>query len=361
LHGPPSILVLDNLETPWEPLGSRNDVEELLSHLTDILHLSLIITLRGSERPLKVRWTRPFLEPLQPLSDVAARQTFVDISDESEDAKAIDDLLRLSDNLPLALTLLANIASFEGSERVLSRWETEKTSFLSKGFDQRSNLDSSIMLSISSPRMLAVPGAHDLLRFLSLLPDGISDSDLVQSDLPIDKLPQSKTTLIRTSLAYEDSYKRLKLLSPIREYVLNAHPPPTSLVRPIQQHLNDLIILWRNFQRLPPGDLVSRIQGNLGNLHGVLTYSLQNDPSNLEATVRAVLYFNSFSAMSRSPTLMRRIGAVIGSIEDHRLRGMYITERFSSWVDFNDADSATIIEEGIAHFQLAQDPRSEGG
>ncbi|KAJ7790132.1 hypothetical protein B0H14DRAFT_3161543 [Mycena olivaceomarginata] len=37
-------------------------------------HLTLIITMRGAERPAKVYWTHPFLLPLEPLSDEAAQQ-----------------------------------------------------------------------------------------------------------------------------------------------------------------------------------------------------------------------------------------------------------------------------------------------
>ncbi|KAJ7446964.1 hypothetical protein FB451DRAFT_1188474 [Mycena latifolia] len=37
-HGP-SLLILDNLETSWELIESRGDVEELLSKLTDVPHL----------------------------------------------------------------------------------------------------------------------------------------------------------------------------------------------------------------------------------------------------------------------------------------------------------------------------------
>jgi Cdc6-like AAA superfamily ATPase len=37
------LLVLDNLETPWEPIQSRPGVENLLSLLTDIPHLALIV------------------------------------------------------------------------------------------------------------------------------------------------------------------------------------------------------------------------------------------------------------------------------------------------------------------------------
>ncbi|KAF7325349.1 NB-ARC domain-containing protein [Mycena venus] len=52
------------------------EVEEFLSLLTDVPHLALIVTMRGAERPGKILWTRPFLLPLRPLSNDAARQTF---------------------------------------------------------------------------------------------------------------------------------------------------------------------------------------------------------------------------------------------------------------------------------------------
>jgi hypothetical protein len=43
-HASPSLLILDNLETPWEPLSSRSEVEEFLSFLTDIPHLGLMVS-----------------------------------------------------------------------------------------------------------------------------------------------------------------------------------------------------------------------------------------------------------------------------------------------------------------------------
>jgi hypothetical protein len=41
----PCLVVLDNFETPWEPLKSRAQVEEFLSLLTDIPSLSLLVSL----------------------------------------------------------------------------------------------------------------------------------------------------------------------------------------------------------------------------------------------------------------------------------------------------------------------------
>ena len=37
------LLILDNLETVWEPIQSRGEVEEFLSLLTEIKHLGLIV------------------------------------------------------------------------------------------------------------------------------------------------------------------------------------------------------------------------------------------------------------------------------------------------------------------------------
>jgi Cdc6-like AAA superfamily ATPase len=46
--GPSSILVLDNLETVWEPMECRGDIEEFLSLLTDVKHLALVVSASSS-------------------------------------------------------------------------------------------------------------------------------------------------------------------------------------------------------------------------------------------------------------------------------------------------------------------------
>ncbi|KAJ7206182.1 hypothetical protein C8J57DRAFT_1615066 [Mycena rebaudengoi] len=181
LPAPPSLLVLDNLETPWEALSARSEVEEFLSLLTDAPHLGLMITLRGAEHPSKVKWTRPFLAPLKPLSNVAARQTFIEGIFHWQSASL-------------------QVLLIEGCAKALSRWKLESTRMLSDGYDQRSSLDISIMLSYTSSRM--TPGAQELLSLLSMLPDGLADADLVQAKLPIPDILSCKATLIQTALAF---------------------------------------------------------------------------------------------------------------------------------------------------------------
>ncbi|KAJ7471426.1 P-loop containing nucleoside triphosphate hydrolase protein, partial [Mycena galericulata] len=285
LAAPPSLLVLDNFETPWEPKEARAEVEEFLSLLADIPQLALVITMRGAERPGKVRWSRPFLKALEPLTSSAARQTFLDIADTCDEAD-LGRLLPITNNLPLAVTLLASLVAYEDPKTVLSRWENENTSILSDGSNKRSNLDLSISLSLSSPRMLWAPNALQLLGIFSVLPDGISDADLTESGLPIGDVLAAKSTLLRTSLAYVDRDRRIKVLVPIREYVLRCLPPPLELLQPLRQYFSRLISLWKDYQQLSLGDIVPRITANLGNLHRLLVYSLDNGNPDLKGVIR---------------------------------------------------------------------------
>ncbi|KAJ7865309.1 hypothetical protein B0H14DRAFT_2440315 [Mycena olivaceomarginata] len=85
-----------------------------------------MITMRGAERPATVLWTRPFLQVLQPLDQEAAQLTFTDIADGGHNQEEVDHILSLTDNMPLAISLLAHLADTEGCSNVLSRWDKEK-------------------------------------------------------------------------------------------------------------------------------------------------------------------------------------------------------------------------------------------
>ncbi|KAJ7895212.1 P-loop containing nucleoside triphosphate hydrolase protein, partial [Mycena olivaceomarginata] len=220
---PSCLLVLDNLETVWEPIQSRGGIEEFLSLLTEVKHLALLITMRGAERPSKVHWTHPFLSPLQPLSAEAAHQTFVDITDDVYAKEDVEQILQFTDNMPLAVDLIAHLSDYEGLSNVLARWQIERTSLLSLGYDRKSNMDVSISLSLSSPRITSE--SKELLSLLSILPDGLSDAELVQSKLPICNILSCKTALLATSLAYQDGNRRLRSLMPVREHVQQFMPP----------------------------------------------------------------------------------------------------------------------------------------
>ena len=149
--------------------------------------------------------------------------------------------------MPLAITLIAHLVDVEGCTTVLSRWEAERTTIISAGYDKKSNLDVSISLSLSSPRIKAVPQAQELLSLLSMLPDGLSDVELLQSKLPIEGIQNCKATLIQTGLANLDDKKQLKALIPIREYMQKTHPPQDKLVKSLLKHFHELLELSKKF------------------------------------------------------------------------------------------------------------------
>ncbi|KAJ7482716.1 hypothetical protein FB451DRAFT_977852, partial [Mycena latifolia] len=271
LNSGPSLLILDNLETVWEPRKCRADVEKFLALLGDIEHIAFIITMRGAERPANVRWTRPFLEPLKPLSQEAARKTFVDIVDDGYAVEDIDKILLHTDNMPLAIDLIAHLVDYDGFDSVMHQWETERTSLLSEGHNKGSNLELSISMSLESPRLGSVPHARDLLSLLSMLPDGLTDADLLQSKLPIENILACKAALLCTSLAYTDDQKRLKVLVPIREYMQKIHRPVAYIVQPLFKHFNHLLKVYSTYHgTVSSPAIVARIVLNLANIRNVL-------------------------------------------------------------------------------------------
>ncbi|KAJ7311763.1 hypothetical protein DFH08DRAFT_450261 [Mycena albidolilacea] len=127
---PPVLLVLDALDRAWKPHENRNDVEDFLSLLADLQHLTLMVTIRGGERPRQVKWTRPFLPTLQPLSPAATRSTFLDISDVDTADPDLEALLALTEGNPGTAAHMALLASFEGCSSLVARWEQEGSALL---------------------------------------------------------------------------------------------------------------------------------------------------------------------------------------------------------------------------------------
>ncbi|KAJ7142703.1 hypothetical protein C8R44DRAFT_726033 [Mycena epipterygia] len=178
----PSLLVLDNLETLWEPLETCGGVEEFLLSLTDVSHLAL-----------------------------------------------------MANNMPLAVDLITHLVDHEGCEDVLARWHWLNISSFALKILQ-------FFATKSSPKLWC----QGLLSLLSILPDGLSDAELLQSKLPIKNILDCRSMLLGTSLAYEDNKKRLKSLVPIREHMKQFHPAPPSLIHQVKKHFHLLLDVYEN-------------------------------------------------------------------------------------------------------------------
>ncbi|KAJ7210156.1 hypothetical protein GGX14DRAFT_626548 [Mycena pura] len=307
MDGPPVLMILDNFETPWEPMSSRAAVEEVLSLLTDIPHLALVITMRGAERPSQVKWTRPFVQPLEPLEHAAALQTFHDIAGTDHEESLVCELLSLSGNLPLAVDLIANVVVYEGCATTLDRWQTEYTRVVSDGYDKKSSLDISITLSFSSTRMTRE--AQALLSLLSILPNGLSDAELVHMG------PTS----------------RLSALMPIREHVRGFYPPQQVLKTALRQYYQKVIDLWRA-PMIPPS-AVKILSASLANMQTILEDGLRSDleAMDMTKTLQSTISLNMFSRVHLVATmpLMSLVEDIIIRFPTERVYGEFFVEMFS--------------------------------
>ncbi|KAF8217702.1 P-loop containing nucleoside triphosphate hydrolase protein, partial [Mycena galopus ATCC 62051] len=352
-----TLLVLDNLETSWEDVESRVEVEDLLALLSGVPQLALLITMRGAERPARVKWTRTFLPPLEPLHSSASRQTFIEIADvppNAEEGSDLEELLRLSGNLPLAVSLMAAVASYEGYSNTLHRWETENYALLSDGHDKKSN-----------PRMLSSPNAKRFLILLSFLPDGLCEIDMRSREaLDIPNILQCRAVLLRTSLAYMEQ-GRLKVLSPIRQYIKSVYPPPHETVECLRRHWESLLTLWKAHKELPSRELVWRLTSNLGNIDSVTQIALSrklssSDKRHLMRSILGLDLFTQCVLNGKSPFTQQAVHH-IQSNGDRRLRWEHICSCLDV-VDYYNLlpdQAEVLIEKGIQFSESEEgDPSS---
>jgi hypothetical protein len=315
--------------------------------------------MRGTERPAQVQWTRPFLLPLKSLDQGAARQTFIDIAEDRHNPDEVDKILSLTDNMPLAIDLIAHVVDLEGCSNVLSRWNREKTSLISDGYDRRSNLELSILVSLSSPRLKSVPHSQDLLSLLSILPDGLSHVELVQSKLPIDDILGCQAVLIRTALAYRDEQKRLKALLPIREYMHKVQPPGDHLVRPLLKHFQKLVEFYAEYGGTQLGSgTVTRIASNLANIQNILRHRLQQGDPDLVDNIYCACYLNEFSRYIGHGTIpwIVQLHNMFPQPQDHRLETYFTTELLRSRDSFSISNLDRLVSQALEHLEQFDDP-----
>ncbi|KAJ7794474.1 hypothetical protein B0H13DRAFT_1935214 [Mycena leptocephala] len=253
--------------------------------------------MRGAERPAKVAWTHPFLPALKPLEQNAARQTFIDIADNTHDPKEVEKVLFLTDNMPLAINLIAHLVDSE-------------------------------------------------------------DVELVQSKFPIDNILGCKAALIRTALAYSDEHKRLKVLVPIREYMQKIQPPGDHLIRPLFKHFHELLEVYMEYRgSQSSSSTVARVSSNYSNIQNVLQNGLQQGHPDLVNSIYCTCYLNNLSERMGQGTisLIQQIHNVLPHPCDHRLEAYFIIECFNSQI-VSISNLKTLTSNALKHFEEFDDP-----
>lgn len=218
---PPIIILLDNLETPWNALGAQSEVERFIRDLHQIPHVTLFATMRASAPPCgDIPWHNA---NLRAVDAAASREIYSTWHSEDCEDPGLPHLLDLVGHMPLAVMLMAKVAKVThmSAEELVEEYNKVGTPMLGQGSDAESSMDVCIGLSVYSSRMKAHPEAYDLLCALSMLPTGTSYRMLSKwwaSNLS--NLAGAMDVLENTSLA-EERGSRYFVLPVIQRFILD--------------------------------------------------------------------------------------------------------------------------------------------
>jgi tetratricopeptide (TPR) repeat protein len=267
----PGLLILDNLETPWE--AERAAIEALLARLHQVPALALLTSIRGNEPPGGLRWTRQ--RTVQALESPDDRLLFLDIAKNiGPDDPHLGPLLKELGGVPLAVELVAyQSAPHDTLAAVYREWQRVGTALAQRRGVEPSRLtalDRSLELSVDSSR-LGDTGRR-LFSILGQLPAGISaeDLDLLLKEIAFD----ARQGLLASGLGFERS-SRLDLLPPVRDHARRSHAPT-----------GDAAAAWWNHYLA----LASFLNKRLGTAEGGPTAQrLAAELPNLDAALRAAI------------------------------------------------------------------------
>jgi tetratricopeptide (TPR) repeat protein len=308
----PGLLVLDNLETPWN--ADQVGTEETLRGLVGIRGTLLVATIRGLGRPAGVDWREPIVVP--PLGADEARDVFLAVAGQGfAPDPNLSYLLEQCDGVPLALELLAANAQGEPDlGELTTRWRREKAALLRRGAADRRELSVPVSLELSIRDATMTDSGRRLLSLLGVLPDGVARDEL-DVLLPGAGLPGAGV-LRRAGLAF-DAVGRLRTLAPVREYVASSHPPTRS----------DLDLACEHYCRLAAtlGERVGSADG------AVAARRLAAEPGNIAEMILTALRFDRTALAA---------DAAVGLAEFDRFHGVTLPGLLDAVLDQVDAESA---------------------
>jgi hypothetical protein len=196
---------------------------------------------------------------------------------------------------------------------------------------------------------------------LSILPDGLSDIELLQSNLPIQNILKCRAILLATSLAYQDDKKRLRSLIPIREYIQRYYPPSQALSQSLRKYFHSLLDLYQKYNGEQLQSVVIQITLNLGNLQEILRQGLHDGSPNLADTIYCILSLNSFYRVTGHirTTLMDYIPPVFPRPCNHQLQTSCLIEALLSYRQHSPLMTEPLIAQVMTQFQHIDDPALE--
>ena len=291
------LLCLDDFESPWDqPGASRKAVELLLADITAITSVTVLITMRGGERPKETKWSSPMLTPLTNFRRDAAKRTWECLAGTCDEWA--EKLIDVVDCQPLAVTLLGSLAEVATAETLWERWQKENIAVVEKEKgNKQASLDFSIALSLESGRMATDPASRRLLGILSLLPDGMPASPSPEfrrffPDIP--DISRSLDTLLGCSLAVRTAGKRVQVNSLVRLYCENHAVAAPEDRRALRDYY--VTLASHGYDNLSD-DLFKRMTTEMNNMESVLQRSLTwTPPSEITPVVEAMIAYTQFGS-----------------------------------------------------------------
>ena len=221
LHGQRTLLILDNLETPWASADEEMATEQVLAELASIEGVAILASMRGTEVVGGAQWSSHIIDPLPQLT---SRALFAAIAGSW--ALGDPDITRLIEALggiPLAIKLIARQAHGRSSlTPIWKEWQRIGSNVAiryNRIAGRLTSLPHSIELSLSTCEADSLE--LKLFSLLGTFPGGL-DAKAVEFFLKGDAF-EATERLCRLGLAFE-RHKVLQLLPPIRDYAARHFP-----------------------------------------------------------------------------------------------------------------------------------------
>jgi tetratricopeptide (TPR) repeat protein len=284
LRQAPALLLLDNLETPWE--AETDAVETLLRELAQVPGLAICASIRGRQAPRWPDWGHQ--ADLRPLNEEDSRRLFRRIAPRiRDDDPHLAPLLRELAGIPLAIELVARQAEPEEELiRIWQAWQATGTALAAderRGDHRHASLDRSIALSLASPR-LGEPGRR-LFRLLGDMPAGMAQAE--QDALLGADAGTAARQLLVVGLAWPRE-GRLDLLPPIRRFATALHPPQAEERAAWVQHLLQVTADFEPDMWTRGANTINRLRPEIANLERAFEAAAGN--AELRSTALAALW-----------------------------------------------------------------------
>ncbi|KZO91499.1 TPR-like protein [Calocera viscosa TUFC12733] len=181
---------------------------------------------------------------------------------------------------------------------LIEAYEEEKTALLRRVPETRlTSLEVSITLSLHSGTMKAEPDACKLLSVLCLLPDGIHVKLLKSM---VSGSVRALRALKAVALVSQEN-QRIATLAPIREFMLEKHPPEDPGLTHIRDGFMALTVSAEGIGRENSKETVEMLTAQFGNINSVLSQFWTASPSASQARVlhAATKRLVNFSGLTR--------------------------------------------------------------